>query len=37
MNDSWTWPTVWDLWELGMSWAEEGKGGKIETNVIEQQ
>ena len=35
MNDLWTWTTVWGLTvEVGVGWAEEGKGGKIGTTVI---
>ena len=36
MNDPWTWTTVWELTVgVGVGWAEEGKGGKIGTTVIE--
>ena len=36
VNDPWTWTMVWGLlWEQGMGWAEEGKGGKIGTTVTE--
>ena len=36
MNDPWTWTAEWGLTVGGgVGWAEEGKGGKIGTTVIE--
>ena len=35
-NGLWMWPTVWGLtMGAGGGMSEEGKGGKIETTVIE--
>ena len=36
MNDPGTWTTVWKLIAGSrVGWAEEGKGGKIRTTVVE--
>ena len=36
MNDPWTWTTGWGLTEgVVCGWAEEGKGGKTGTTVME--
>ena len=36
MSDPWTWTMAWGrLWERGLDWAEEDKGGKIGTTAIE--
>ena len=36
MNDPQTWTTEWELTVgVGVGWAEEGKGRKIGTTVIE--
>ena len=35
MNDPQTWITVWELTVGVGGWAEEGKGGKVETTEIE--
>ena len=38
MNDPRTWTTGWGLTVgAGVSWVEEGKGGKVGATVTEQQ